>query len=118
MAWPNPLRRRDENTRTCWGYTFQLTRAHLNPERSDSLKYSYDKLGEDCLIILNGVDPPTTAGTARQKAESQSSEKSNNWKPKRDLYRLLETHAEDHPKLQELWSQLNTVPRWVNWDQV
>jgi hypothetical protein len=118
MAWPNPFRRRDENTRTCWGYTFQLTKDHLTAEASQPLKFSYDKLGEECLNILNVIDPPAKPGDLPSKRESQDSEASRRSKPKRDLYKSLEAHAGNHPRLQELWTQSNNVPEWVNWDQV
>jgi hypothetical protein len=118
MAWPNPFRRRDQNTRTCWGYTFQLTDAHLTAEASRPLKFSYDKLGEECLDVLNEIDPPAQPGNIHAKDEQQPSDKPRTAKPKRDLFKLLEKHAGDHPKLQELWDQLNTVPDWVDWDQV
>ncbi len=118
MAWPNPFRRRDEHTRTCWGYTFQLTEEHLTAEDSQPLKFSYDKLGEECLNVLNAIDPPAKAGIDSPKSESPDPGKPRRSKPKQDLFKLLEGHAQDHPKLQELWTQLNNVPDWVNWDQV
>jgi hypothetical protein len=27
-------------------------------------------------------------------------------------------HAEEDPKLNELWTEINTVPEWVDWDQI
>lgn len=118
MAWPNPFRRKDENTKTCWDYTFQLTEDHLTVEDSHPLKFSYDKLGEECLNILNEIDPPSKAEHVVPKTEAQISEKLRISKPKRDLFKSLETHVDEHPKLGELWVQLNTVPTWVDWDQV
>ncbi len=118
MAWSNYFSRRDENTRTLWGYTFQLTADHLSEEESRPLKYSYDKLGEECLNILNDLDPPTKSENVSTKAEAYDPSTSPRTKPKRDLYKLLESHVQDHPKLQELWTQLNTIPEWVDWDQV
>lgn len=118
MAWSNPFRRRDENTRTLWGYTFQLTEDHLSEEETRPLKYSYDKLGEECLNILNELDAATKSEDVSTKTEVQDPLKPRRTKPKRDLYQLLESHVQDHPKLQELWTQLNTIPEWVDWDQV
>lgn len=118
MAWPNPFHKKDDNTRTCWGYTFQLTDGHLSPEESRPLKFSYDRLGEECLNILNEIDPAKKTNDGRAKSEAQDTNKLERGKPKRDLYKLLEKHFGDHPKLQELWDQLNTVPDWVDWDQV
>ena len=104
MAWPNPFRRRDEHTRTAWGYTFQLTPNHLTPEQSHPLKHSYDNLGEQCLDRLNQLEPPTGAGKEK--------------KPKRDLYRALEEHHDNDECLRKLWNQVNSVPDWVDWDQI
>lgn len=118
MAWWNPFRRRDGNTITCWGYSFQLTDDHFSKEDLKNPKFSYDKLGEECLNILDEIDLPSKPELATPKTEEQKSEKSRTLKPKRDLFKSLQTHVDDHPKLQELWSQLNTVPEWVDWDQI
>ncbi|KAK2616455.1 hypothetical protein QQS21_000697 [Conoideocrella luteorostrata] len=37
---------------------------------------------------------------------------------KRDSYALLQENYESHPKLAELWKQVNTIPNWVNWAQI
>ena len=37
---------------------------------------------------------------------------------KRDLLALVERHADDDPKLKELWTQIHTVPEWVDWEQI
>lgn len=115
MAWPNPFRKRTENTRTCWGYTFQLTEEHWSEDRLRPLKFAYDKLGEECLNVLNELDPPTSLENVPTKEQAEKPQRS---KPKRDLYRLLESNVEKHPKLQELWTQVNTIPEWVDWVQV
>lgn len=38
--------------------------------------------------------------------------------PKGDLYATLEQHRSEHPALQKLWDQTNTVPEWVDWEQI
>lgn len=37
---------------------------------------------------------------------------------KKDLYGLLRDHAEEDTKLNELWTEVNTVPEWVDWAQI
>lgn len=106
MALPNPFRRRDENTRTAWGYTFQLTADHLTPEQAYPLKYSYDVLGEECLDILNEIVPQSPP---REKGGKP---------PKRDLYEVLQTNHARHEKLTQLWTSAHTVPDWVDWSQI
>ncbi|KAF7870498.1 hypothetical protein EAF04_004242 [Stromatinia cepivora] len=85
MAWPNPFRRNDKNTRNAWGYTFQWTPEHLTEEQMHPMKFSYDEGKE---------------------------------KPKRDLYALLRDHSSEDEKLGELWEEINTIPDWVDWDQI
>jgi len=126
MAWPNPFRRRDENTRTCWGYTFQLTSEHLTAEQAHPLKFSYDVLGEECYHILNRtcVQEVKTQDTAPLEAAlsqtpgdpASNSEKTA--KPKQDLYTIFRDNHEKHPKLQQLWDEVTTIPDWVDWDQI
>jgi hypothetical protein len=124
MAWPHPFRRRDENTRTCWGYTFQLTPEHLTLEQSHPLKHSYDILGEECLDILNELSPPeprsshkhVPSTTSDQEVKPPSPTKPT--KPKRDLYALLLQHKDSHPKLAELYNNACNPPWPVDWDQI
>jgi hypothetical protein len=40
--------------------------------------------------------------------------------PKRDLYALIRDHRHEkgNEKLLGLWNEVNTIPEWVNWDQI
>src|SRR5277367_5704902 len=110
MAWLNPFRRGDENTRTCWGYTFQLTPDHLTPAQSHPLIYTYDTLAAECLAVLNELVPPPpvttkfTRSDGNIKVRSQElKDKTPVVKPNRDLYLLLRDNAEKDEKLRQLW---------------
>jgi hypothetical protein len=118
MAWPNPFRRKDENTRSRWGYTFQLTDDHLSPEQSYPLKYSYDTLGEECLNRLNEIASPERNEKVKEGDGPEMAAKTNSRTGRRDLYVLLRDHWKEDGKLRELWEQVNTVPEWVDWEQV
>lgn len=129
MAWPNPFRRRDENTRTIWGYTFQLTDDHLTPEQTAPLKQSFDRLGDEALARLNALSPMTALAVSRDTPEKTKGlvgeEQSKNiptQKPvvaaKRDLYQSLRDNAPRDPILTQLWTEAHTVPSWVDWDSV
>ena len=118
MAWPNPFRKRTANTRTCWGDTFDLGPDHLTPEQADPLKLSYDVLGEEALDALNDLYPPESTVSHATDLAEKPSDPSAKTKPKRDLYILLRDNHDKHPKLQELWDQVNDVPDWVDWDQI
>jgi len=125
MAWPNPFRQRDSNTRSRWGYTFQLTPIHLTLEEAQPLKFSYDVLGEECLDVLNQLSPAgaikssiDTAPTAQDIPSQTAKEKTPVQKVNRDFYLLLKENLEKHEKLQQLWNEVNTIPDWVDWDQI
>jgi len=38
--------------------------------------------------------------------------------PERDLYIPLRDNPNKDPVLEKLWTQVNTVPEWVDWEQV
>jgi len=130
MAWPNPFRHRDKNTRTAWGYTFQLTSDHLTPEQIAPMKQSFDELGGEALERLDAISqapqsllPRTTSAgfeeRSRGKCGKNSPGKEDSFTaPKRDLYIILRDNAQDDPVLGQLWTEAHTVPSWVNWDQV
>ena len=124
MAWPHPFTKSDANTRTAWGYTFQITDHHLTPEQAHPLKYSYDTLGEEALDVLNTICPPTApalprkSGGPNEKARNQKGADEAGRAPVRDLYALLRDNAETDQKLGELWRQVSFVPDWVDWEQI
>lgn len=71
------------------------------------MMFMYDKLADECLQRLDVISPPKSA----PRADAAKG-------PKRDLYTLLKEHANEDPKLGQLWTEINTVPEWVDWDQI
>lgn len=116
-----PWQRVDENTRTCWGYSFQWTQDHLSADQMHKLKFTYDELADDCLARLDQISPPSSATLPRNsnspltKAQDGTPATSP---PKRDLYILLQDHASTDEKLAQLWRDVNTIPDWVDWQQI
>jgi len=66
------------------------------------MKFTYDKLADECLERLNEISPPNSR---RRPGDA----------PTRDLYALLRDNASQDEKLGELWRQLNTIPDWGDW---
>jgi hypothetical protein len=145
MAWQswNPFYKIDENTRYCYGYTFQWTPLHQTAEELEHLKFSYDTLGERALNRLDEISPPESSGhiPRNREREKKDGSKRNDYeehggdgegekesaqgegcekgeKKKRDLYELLKENAAEGGALEELWDQVNTIPEWVDWEQI
>ncbi|KAL4904431.1 hypothetical protein BDW74DRAFT_168451 [Aspergillus multicolor] len=93
-----------------WDLSFEWTDLHRTADQLRPMTFTYDKLADDCIVKLNELSPPEKY---RPKAGEPTTEA-----PKRDLLALLENHAGNDSKLQELWTEINTVPDWVDWDQV
>ncbi|WPH03400.1 Hypothetical protein R9X50_00627900 [Acrodontium crateriforme] len=112
----------------CWGYTFEFTDLHLTPEDFAPLKKSYDVLGEQVLDRLNSISPPASKNLPRNNTRFQApvakdgtfpSDGNEEAKPAaRDLYAILRDHAETDEVLQKFWTQITTVPEWVDWAQI
>lgn len=66
------------------------------------MAYTCDTLADECVERLNKI--PTDGDSDKPFHK--------------DLYTLLKNHADEDPKLQELWTQVNTVPEWVDWKQI
>lgn len=99
----------DSNERNCWGYRFQWTDLHHSAAQMRPMIYTYDSLADECLSRLDEIAPAIPKGAGENKGKG---------KPKRDLYGLLRENANKDKKLQELWTEVNTVPEWVNWEQI
>ncbi|KAJ5197599.1 hypothetical protein N7449_008078 [Penicillium cf. viridicatum] len=89
-----------------WGYSFHWTDLHSPADDLKSLTYSCDSLADECVERLNKIPSPDDDDDAIKRPF------------KKDLYGLLRDHAEEDPKLNQLWTEINTVPEWVNWDQI
>ncbi|KAF4624441.1 hypothetical protein G7Y89_g13727 [Cudoniella acicularis] len=85
----------------------------------DPLKYSYDILGEECLNRLDEISPSATGELPRNQSRVPNTEKEKEERPKkRDLYESLKEHHDEDEKLGQLWRELNTIPEWVDWEQI
>ncbi|CAK3988438.1 hypothetical protein DOTSEDRAFT_67581 [Lecanosticta acicola] len=119
MAWPNPFYRHTKDTRTCWGYRFELTPEHLTPEECEPLKHSYDVLAEQVLDRLNQISPPEPVKreSIRDEEKEKEGEKAKE-KGRRDLYKILQEHKDEDELLGRFWDEVSTVPEWVDWEQI
>lgn len=95
------------------------------------MKQSYDTLAEQCLERLDQISPPHRAALPRNSTlDIHNNKVSQNNKssiespsdapppPARDLYVLLRENADKDEVLGKLWEQINTVPSWVDWEQI
>ncbi|KAH8901424.1 hypothetical protein GQ53DRAFT_632097 [Thozetella sp. PMI_491] len=96
-----------------YGYKFRLTKNHLTDEQLEPLKHTYDVVGSEALEALDTLFPPPPP-----RAGWYSKTPEQNPQPDRDTYALLRDNKDKDPKLQKLWDEVNTVPEWVDWDQV
>lgn len=115
------------DTRTIWGHTFEWTPEHLTKEQMRPLTMTYDVLAAECLDRLDKLSPPPSETPPPpppppQVPDDKPPDSSSTEKPRaharRDLYALLSQHHASDPKLTSLWTQLHTVPDWVDWAQI
>lgn len=125
MSKPNQLAKQNNGTREAWGDTFQWTADHQTPEQYNHLKYTCDTLAEDCLTILHELSRSQDLNRNGQEQEKDAKDSTGHQeselplpRPKDDLYLLLRDHHQENETLQQLWDQVNTVPEWVDWDQI
>ncbi|KAI4175517.1 MAG: hypothetical protein LQ343_001604 [Gyalolechia ehrenbergii] len=123
MAWSNPFRKQDENMCRAWGYTFEITPQHLTKEDTAAMKLSYDTLGEAALNRLNSLYPLQKQARydvllPKDAAVEAGPPPSERRPPKRDLFTLLRDHALEDEILRQFWTEVNTVPYWVSWEQI
>lgn len=90
------------------------------------MKMSYDTLGEAALVQLNILYPASNqvkserplAQRPRLPAGASSASSAKPQPRKRDMFVLLRDHASEDKTLTQLWTNVNTVPSWVCWEQL
>ena len=86
------------------------------------VKHPYDRLEEQALERLNQLSPPSRAALPRNSVRHSSKNAAAAIQqppmPQRDLYILLRDNAYNDEFLGQLWSEVNTVPSWVCWEQI
>jgi hypothetical protein len=114
-----------------WGYTFELTDQHLTPGQCEPLKRSYDVLGEQVLDRLNELSPPPSKNIPRGSSQFTAPPKKDDSirveekeatgttkNPPRDLWVVLKEHKDTDELLKKFWTEIATVPEWVDWEQI
>lgn len=86
-----------------WGYSFRWTDLHPTADELRPMIHTCDTLADECVEKLNKIAEAT-------KEDGKPLNK--------DLYGLLRDHADEDPKLTKLWTEINTVPDWVDWEQI
>lgn len=85
-------------------------------------------LGDECLKQVDELSPPQKVTKPNHVSNFNEEGKLSDKVPAkkedehvpapRDLYALIKEHANKDEKVGELWRQVNTVPEWVDWDQI
>lgn len=112
---------RDPNSKTVYGHTFKWTSEHTPAEGFHSLIYTYDKVAADALDSLDKIVPPVSLSFARKDIQETYEPKETEPQKKkrhRDLFKMVKEHENKDPTLQKLWTEVNTVPDWVDWGQI
>lgn len=110
------------NMRRCWDYDFLWTPHHLTADQMEPLRHQMDSLAGDCVEPLNELAAASAAKEAGNALISDTSEKQpSTGKPdllKTDMYALLRDNHDKNEAFQALWKQVNTIPDWVDWEQI
>jgi hypothetical protein len=98
-----------------YGIKFAWSELHHTPEDLSSLLRTYDYTSTEALEGLDKIVPPTVFPARK---DIQDTHEPKDKKQQRDIFRLVKKHAADDKKIQELWDEVNTVPDWVDWEQI
>ncbi|KAI0385354.1 hypothetical protein F5Y04DRAFT_268786 [Hypomontagnella monticulosa] len=101
--------------RECWGVKFKWTSEHLTPQDLEPLIHTYDTTATEAAERLDEISPPPFKN---QPPNNEDKPPQTEKKITRDLYELLPIHAANDEKVNRLWTEINTVPDWVNWEQL
>lgn len=86
-------------------YTFTWSDQHFTKDETAPLRFTYDILCAEALEALLKLSKEREVVKGCPKGSI-------------DDYSLLQQEHTSNPVLEELWTQLNTVPSWVDWKQI
>ena len=140
MASPSP---KNGDYLEAYGFKFHWTPDHLTPEQMRPLMFTYDVLATDALEVFDNLpsspsssldsskqettasadSAPENLSAAAQPPNEKGQQHNHHQPPKkpphsRDLYSLLSTHHPTNQTLSSLWTQVHTIPPWVDWAQI
>ncbi|CAJ2511621.1 Uu.00g072460.m01.CDS01 [Anthostomella pinea] len=102
-----------------WGLKLKWTPEHLTPEDLEPLTQTYDTVGQDAVERLDEIAPPPYALAPPKDGNIEGGFKPDGEKrPRRDLYELVQEHASTDDKIGRFWTEINTIPEWVDWEQI
>ncbi|KAH7344354.1 transcriptional regulator [Pyrenochaeta sp. MPI-SDFR-AT-0127] len=94
--------------RTVGNYSFRWTKDHVPKEMTDPLRFEHDELGAATVNKIQEIHQ------REQEARKQQGEQP----AKLDMYATLKANQEHDETLSKFWTQVNTVPDWVDWVQL
>ncbi|KAI1428736.1 hypothetical protein F5Y12DRAFT_628980 [Xylaria sp. FL1777] len=102
-----------------WGVRFKWTSRHLTPEQLKPLIHSYDKVATEAVERIHEImAPPNIESSSRNEETRRTTKTDGERKPRWDMYELIQEYASKDEKIGKLWNEVNTVPEWVDWDQI
>jgi hypothetical protein len=107
-----------------WGESFTWTDKHPSQEDLKPLLFKYDELAANAYERIVQIFEDEQSATTEKKRvpnEKQLPEEPDTPKPppaKLDAFDVLQRHWATDPALHALWAHINTVPEWVDWDQI
>ncbi|KAI1132230.1 hypothetical protein F5Y10DRAFT_231847 [Nemania abortiva] len=101
-----------------WGMRFKWTSNHLTPQQLEQSIHSYDTVAAAAIERLDEITPVNTNLPPKDVSTEEAAKPDEEKKPRRDLYRLIQEYASKDDKIRELWIEINTIPEWVDWDQI
>lgn len=89
------------------------------------MKQTYDRLAAEALSILDSIVPWLKTTLPRNtpcnefvRQDSNLNSKEMPPKSRQDLFGLLKENHSSDATLGRLWTEINTVPSWVDWQQI
>ncbi|KAI1083949.1 hypothetical protein F5B20DRAFT_594504 [Whalleya microplaca] len=96
-----------------WGVAFKWTPAHRTPRALEPLIHTYDTTATDAVERLHEI-----SRSPADKNIEDVTNPSNEGKPLRGSYESIQKHTGTDEKVKRLWTEINTVPDWVDWQQL
>ncbi|KAI9159015.1 hypothetical protein HJFPF1_07020 [Paramyrothecium foliicola] len=101
-----------------YGYRFRWSSRHRSAQELEPLRHTSDIIANAAIARIDELSPAFEICFHGSKKCHQQCARGTAKRHRQDYFKLAKRYAKDGEDLSKFWDEVNTVPSWVDWDQI